>query len=414
MIISEPTISQKGEKVFYRTQVTATSGKRDLWYSVDKKYGDMLSDSADAALLALLFPAMVRGENIEIKASISERLYYNLSKSAQVVLQSIFPKLHKINIKPRELSDSHQQSQGVATGFSGGIDSFCVLADHYYSDSVPDGFRLTHLLFNNVGSHGAGGESLFNKRFSRLQSLAEKIGLPILAINSNMDSFYYDLGYAFVDTHTPRNVSVAHLLKGGIGRYYYASTHDYTAIGTSGGKMPQCEPFLLPLFSTKTMDVIASGSEYTRVEKTLKVAEIEDSYDLLDICIKAKQAEKVDAVNCSTCSKCMRTLLTLEIAGLLDRYDRMFDLELYRSQRYKFIATILENEDPLSLTDDILSFVEQRNFQLPLSSRFYGYTGLHKLFPYYERALNLGKRISREGMGYLFKRLRFKYLKNKK
>lgn len=411
MIINKPSITQQRDQVFYRTQITTSSTEKELWFSVDKEYRDLISASADAALVALLFPAMVRGENIEIKAPVSEELYYHLTRSVQAIFRAVFPGLNKVQIKPRELSTSHQQAQGVATGFSGGIDSFCVLADHYYADNVPDGFRLTHLLFNNVGSHGAGGEALFNKRFSRVKSLSKKIGLPIVAVNSNLDSFYVDLGYAFVDTHTPRNVSVAHLLKDGIGRYYYASTYDYTATGISEREIPQCEPFLLPLLSTKSMDVIASGSEYTRVEKTLKVAEIEDSHDLLDICVKANQAEKVDAINCSTCWKCMRTLLRLEIAGLLDKYDRMFDLELYRSHRIRFIATLIKENKPL--TNEILSFARQQNFSLPFSSRVLAHTGLYKLLPYYERAIRLGNRISNEGAGYLFKRaIKKAYLKN--
>lgn len=366
----------------------------------------MISDSADAVVVALLFPAMARGEDIEVESAISEDLYYHLNKSVQVILKSVFPGLHEIQINPRELTAPQQKSPGVATGFSGGIDSFCVLADHYYSDDVPGGFRLTHLLFNNVGSHGAGGEALFNTRFSRVKSMAEQIGLPILAVNSNLDSFYIDLGYDFIDTHTPRNVSVAHLLKNGIGRYYYASTYDYrsTAVGTSKGGLPQCEPVLLPLLSTGSMDIISAGSEYTRVEKTLKVAAIEDSHDLLDICVKAKQAEKVDAINCSTCWKCMRTLLTLDIAGLLDSYDQMFDLELYRARRDKYIAEIYNKDDPL--TTEIIQFAKQQNFSLPFSSKFYAYTGLYNVFPYYERVVNLRRKISREGIGYLFKKLK--------
>lgn len=164
-------------------------------------------------------------------------------------------------------------ASGVAIGFSGGIDSYCALADHYYSD-IPERFKITHLLFNNVGSHGTDGERLFRKRFERLAPSAERIGLPLLMINSNLDSFMpKNLG--FQKTHTMRNASVAHLLQGGIGRYMYTSTYKYSDmfIGPTYDTA-YSDLATLPLLSTDTLDAFSVGSEYSRVQKTLRVAEL--------------------------------------------------------------------------------------------------------------------------------------------
>ena len=95
---------------------------------------------------------METGEDIQVAGTVSERLYYNLTRPAQAVLQEVLPSLHHIDIHPEDVKPASEEASGVATGFSSGIDSFAVLADHYYADKVPSNFRLTHLLYNNVGS----------------------------------------------------------------------------------------------------------------------------------------------------------------------------------------------------------------------------------------------------------------------
>lgn len=393
MIINEPEVIHEEKETIYRVQVQNSSVDKKLWYSVPKEFGGMISSSGDAALVALLFPAMAKGENIRITGSISEELFYNLQNSYQEILRIVFPSLKRVAITPEKLSISNDRASGVATAFSAGIDSFSVLADHHYAKNVPEGFRLTHLVFNNVGSHGAGGEQLFRKRYKRVEQVAEQIGLPILAVNSNLDSFYIDLGFPFIDTHTPRNASVAHLLAGGIGRYLYASTYDYrsVSVGPSFGGLPRSEPIILPLLSTPSVDLLSCGSEYSRVEKTLNIASIKDTYSLLDICVMARQAEEVGAINCSKCWKCMRTELTLEIAGLLENYENMFDLDVYRSHRNRYLAGILKSDDPL--TNEILLLAKQRNFEIPRFARILASTGLYKLFPFVDRVLRYANNI---------------------
>ena len=112
----------------------------------------MLPTSTNSEYTPLLIPAMETGEDIQVAGTVSECLYYNLTRPAQAVLQEVLPSLHHIDIHPEDVKPASEEASGVATGFSSGIDSFAVLADHYYADKVPSNFRLTHLLYNNVGS----------------------------------------------------------------------------------------------------------------------------------------------------------------------------------------------------------------------------------------------------------------------
>jgi hypothetical protein len=365
MKISKPEILRQETEIVFRVRVDFLEGTETLWYSLEEKFSGFVTDLCDAPLVALLIPAIANGEDIHISGAISERLMYNLSGPYQRLLQHVIPSLRRIKIYPEEVKALDQRASGVATGFSGGIDSYCVLADHYYSD-VPAAFRLTHLLFNNVGSHGHGkrGERKYRERYAHIKPVAERIGLPLIMVNSNVAAFYKGLG-VFQQTHTPRNASVPLLLQGGIGRYMYASTYSFTdAFVGATYDTAYSDTIALPLLSTDVLDIFSVGSEYTRVEKTLRVAEISDSYSTLDVCVSVDNAG-----NCSTCWKCLRTLLTLDIAGLIDRYSASFNLDAYKHRRTMYIGSVLSSYDLLQR--EIVHFAKYRHYPFPLLSHLY-------------------------------------------
>lgn len=386
MKIEKPEIVEDDGRYSYQVRVTSARGDHALRYRVERKFADLLSDSSDAALAALLIPAMAAGEDIHLAGPVSERLYYNLSGRYQKVLQAVIPSLRRVAVYPAELHSGGQRAPGVATGFSAGIDSFCVLADHYYGP-VPAAMKVTHLLFNNVGSHGRNAAQLFRKRHAALAPFVDHLGLPYVLVDSNVDEFYLGRELDFQQTHTPRNASVALLLQGGIGRYMYASAFDYawTFVGPAPA-MGHADPVALPLLSTDILDAFSVGSEYTRVQKTLRVAELPDSYDMLEICARGK-----DAGNCSTCWKCLRTLLTLDIAGVADRYARVFDLNKYHEVRMDYMARVLRSHEPLER--EIVKFAAQRGFPFPAGARLRNALGpAYSLFTLPRRAAGRLKR----------------------
>lgn len=360
MKISKPQIIQENQQIIYRVAVESIQGSETLWYSLHESFANLVSDSCDAPLVGLLIPAMANGEDIYINGMISERLLYNLSGPFQSLLQKIIPSLRRVKIYPDDVChDKAGRAPGVATGFSGGIDSYSVLEDHYYSN-ISDRFKVTHLLFNNVGSHGTGGERLFLERYKRLLPATERLGLQFLMTNSNLGSFY-SKKLNFQQTHTLRNTSVALLLQSGIGRYMYASAYNYSDVFVGPThSMAYIDTITLPLLSTDNLDAFSVGSEYTRVEKTLQVAEVPDSYRFLDVCVNARNTSGY--TNCSMCWKCLRTLVTLDIAGNLESYSSSFDLDIYKNQRGKYITTLIESDDPL--LREIVQFAKERNYSL--------------------------------------------------
>lgn len=381
MKIGRPELLRASGEAEYRAAVEWSGGAGLLWYRLPAEYGDLLSDRSDAPLVALLIPAMHAGEDIEVEGPVSARLFYNLNGGYQAVLRSLMPFLRRVAIRAAGIAAAGPRASGVATAFSGGIDSFCVLADHHHA-RPPEGFRLTHLLFSNTAFRGEAGERLFRERYESLRCHAARTGLPFVPVNSNVAEFYRK-GLGNLLTHTQRNVSVGHLLQRGIGRFLYASGFTYADVHVRPThSMAYADAVTLPLLSTDGLDAVSAGGEYTRVEKTLKVAELPDTWTALTVC-----AGSAGAGNCSTCWKCLRTLLTLDVGGVLDRYAAVFDLAAYRRRRNAYIGKVWSSRDPLHR--EIVQLARQRNYRVPASSQIYRWLWL-PLNRLNERALRRG------------------------
>lgn len=358
MHIGSPQLINDGQKTQLSTLVEYSQGKVQLWYSIDRQYSEFLTgENIDAFLVGLLVLAMRHGEDIYLDGIMSERLFYNLTNYFIKILTLLIPSLHKINIYPKGLNSrkiSHGVG-GVATGFSGGIDSFCTLIDHLGANTPPS-YQITHLILNNVGSHGKGGRELFKQRHQRLLKFAQEYQLPLIKIDSNLDKV---LEMNFQNTHTTRNISAVLLLQKLFGKYYYASAHKYE--DCTIGESPDgavIDPAAIHLLSTETTECISTGCQYSRVEKTIKVSEFEPSYRYLDVCVHAVDR----AENCSQCWKCARTLLTLEILGKHQLYRNVFDLEKFYQIRDAYIESLQHSQSPLSR--EVIALAAERNYRL--------------------------------------------------
>jgi hypothetical protein len=360
MEISKPQIRIKNKNVVVETLVRSLQGTKTLWYSFDKEFGDLITDFSDAALVGLLIPAMARSEDIYLMGKISEKLFYNLSYRAQNLIKQVIPSLSIVKIYPEDAQHHVQNGEGVATGFSGGIDSFNTLVDYYYSD-VPEGLRITHLLYHNVGSHGLGRRKLFKKRFEHLKPLAEKIGFPFIAVDSNLESFYGGKdSLKFQLTYPIRNASNPLVLQNGLRKFLISSDVSYSDVYVGPhGYLSYIDPVLMPLIGTEVLDLIPVGCEFTRIQKTLRISNVYDTYNYLDVCVDDKPGVPW---NCSKCFKCLRTMLTMEIAGVLNMYTNSFNISTYLKHRDDYIKKLYQANDIYSR--QILKFAEDRNYHL--------------------------------------------------
>lgn len=330
-----------------------TLGEKDLWFSTDQKYEYAICPSQyDAFLVGLLYPAMKYGENIHIAGTVSKRLLFNTNNYIIPLIKSFSPSCKVIEVTAEKTNSNNFFGSGVGTGFSGGVDSFCTIYDRYELERDPE-YRINKLVFLNVGSHGLGDknkvEAKFYNRFNYLKHFPIEIGLDYIPLNSNL-YFFHPWGHR--KTHTLTSASGVLVMQRLFKRYYYASSgkgYDDTIKNAYKNKEisigEYCDPILLPLLSTESLEFISDGVQYTRIDKTLRILDYEPTKMYLNVCISGDDTHQ----NCSVCSKCCRTLMTLNSAGKLDDFNQVFNINKYKleaEKKYVCKQVLLKNIDP--------------------------------------------------------------------
>lgn len=369
--IGRPTVQQVGSRIRYEVPVAAGYPAPDrLWFEVTG-LPEGVSDRADAAAATLLMPAMMNGATLSIEGTVTAELVHQLRHGVQQVIQALAPELAVVEVLAAAPAPAGAMAPGVLTGFSAGIDSYLTLADYLWAADVPDSLRVTHLVYSHVGAHGKdGGARLFRDRLARIAPVVAQWQVPLVVVDSNAEDFYQAC-YPYLDfdrTHTIRNAAVAFLLQPRIGRLLYSSSMAFRDIAvTESTYMSLVEPVLLPQLSTPGSQLHAVGSEYTRVAKTIRVAELGQARSTLEVCSGQGRAG-----NCSICHKCLRTQLTLEIAGLLDRFQDVFDLARYRRVRQQYLVEVLTDPQHDPFLAEIRELAQHRGFRWPASAVWSG------------------------------------------
>lgn len=309
-------------------------GKQKLWFSTSKSYEKYVAeDRYDAFLVGLLYPALVYGENIFIDGAVSSKLLFNINNYVIKLIKTFSPSCKLIKVEAKEVIDSDYNGKGIGTGFSGGVDSFYTIYKHYEQESDPN-YKINSMLFLNVGSHGSAKDEVktrekFITRFNYLKAFPEELGLDFIAVDSNLH-FFHPWGHQLTDTLT-LTAGVLFLQKW-YGKYYCASMGlSFKDVFAKYDKyfnfdIAILEIILLPLLSTESLEFIPDGSQVNRTEKTLEILNYEPVYRYLNVCVSGDETYK----NCSVCGKCTRTLLTLSVAGKLNDFQNIFDIEKYK------------------------------------------------------------------------------------
>lgn len=358
------TLPPRGAESDGRLRVVAdVVDGEELWFEVDAEHRALLTDRADHVALAMLMPAMRAGRPLHVGGVMTDVLLHQMNHELQELIRCLSPAFHHVAVTTDEAAPSRKAAAGVATGLSNGVDSLSVVSDYALRGDAPESLRITHLLNNNVGSHGRDGRELWHRRAEGPRRLAAQLDLPLVLVDSNVDAHYPRIGFSY--SATLRNAAVAHLLGGGVGRLLYASSNNFADVRVrAGGEISRIDTLILPLLSTSAVTLSSAGSGVTRVEKILALAD-RPEMRYLDVCIAE---DPQGPVNCSRCTKCARTMLTLEIAGRLDEFcPEPFLLEPYLARRDDYLVDLLTVES--GLAGEVIDFAAERGWRFSLRTR---------------------------------------------
>lgn len=335
--IEQPQLVSNENESRLETYVSIDGDRKKIWFSVDKEYEPYLCwERSDAYVIAVLNYAMRNGHDIECDTPLTEDLYYNIDKYLIDAIKQYNPNFYRPVITAPISSDVLPCAGAVGTGISCGVDSLHALASQ--TGLKFNKHNITHLTFNNVGSHGEGekAQKLFNERIELPKKFANELGYKLVISNSNLMDVVEQNHFK---SHTYSSMFPVYCLQKLYSIYYYASGgYKYSEFSLTDIVSQCCgsyEMLSLPLLSTHNLRIYSEGEGMTRMTKLKKVVDYVPSYRYLNVCLK-------DGDNCGVCEKCVRTLLGLDALGKLDEYNQVFDTQYYKQNKEWYLVQMLK------------------------------------------------------------------------
>ncbi|MGB8853032.1 MAG: hypothetical protein WCC69_05640 [Pirellulales bacterium] len=329
------------------------------------------TDTFDPFAVALLLPAMIRGEPLVIEGTVDERLLLALQGPVQATLCLLDPAWRRVPIDAAARRAAERpRPAGAATAMSGGIDSMHLVHHRLLDPAVPESLTLRLLVHHHVGAHGD-DDRVFEEQLAHARRVADSFGLPLIGARCQLADAYRNMPY--IHCQTMRNVAASMTLDHLFSHFQYASSEPFGACAarTRFAGIATLEPQLLPLFNTDRVSWHAFGGDATRLCKTADVLADERLRSMLLVCMRGFRRDRA-ALNCGRCYKCARLLLHAEAIGSLDAVADTFDMAAYRRGRDHSVMRLLRFS--LGLTRnaadiDLLAFLSANGFDFPWWSR---------------------------------------------
>ncbi len=201
----------------------------------------------------------------------------------------------------------------VASTFTGGIDSWFTLLRHNEDGLAP---RVDRVLF----IHGLDSDHRSAEVRAGVEGLLRRAAAPMgvepvfLATNFRRDFRRAPWGYRL---HGACIAGLAHLLCNEVSRLIFPSSSPLSTLEPWGS-----HPLTDGRLSNDLLVVEQDGFEFTRTEKTERVAESDFALEHLRVCYSGDGLR-----NCGKCEKCIRTKIQLALAGALDRCPSLGSLD---------------------------------------------------------------------------------------
>lgn len=141
------------------------------------------------------------------------------------------------------------------------------------------------------------------------------------------------------------------------------------------------ESIFFPLSSTPSTQLVIANPTDCRSQKTQAIMNFPLVQRNLYVCWKelivnnnpdSPIAAVLDKkLNCTRCAKCLRTCLTLDLYGVIDKYDEIFDLPYYYSIKEKYIADILAHPHKDAYYKDLSELLKKHRYRPTAKTKAY-------------------------------------------
>ncbi len=280
----------------------------ELYFEFPIEFAAFVARSADPFAVAMLIPAMQRGEVLRIEPPLSPRLLFQLPRIRDI-LRTWHPEL----TRPAIEATAGPVDQGplpprAATFFSGGVDSFYTLLHRLRREPLP--VPMTHVIFMRGLEKPLDFLRGVEEAQQLVQAIAAAAGVGCIIGESNLRT-HFDADWLYL--YCGSGLAAAALsLAAGFSHVCIPSTHSYRnpiSIGTT--------PLVDERYSTERLQIVHDGAELSRPAKLARI--LEWDRDLVLAHLRVCVMNYGGAYNCCQCRKCVRTMVPLRALGLLDR-----------------------------------------------------------------------------------------------
>lgn len=322
---------------------------RTLWFKLPESQAHLVSEHADGFAIALLAPALARGEDIYLRGSMSSALAHGIQE--YIHLQTLrLPHRYK----PMQVhADAYEQRRAsgskAASSFSGGVDSFYTVWSHIPQNEPFAGNALSYAIFVQGFDIALNDQHTFDECRLAYGALMQAWGVELVPVRTNVR--YFDKPLNWLAGVTFAVIGLGHLLGRELARFYIPSNFAYE-------DFPHGALLTLPdeLLSSESLRFVADGARFSRFEKMQAVAHIPAAYDHLRIC----SARVNGLTNCCRCGRCLNSMVALELAGTLQNF-KTFPLPLDRG---KLRLSPLDHEVRQVFTPYVKGALAQRRYDL--------------------------------------------------
>ncbi len=338
MRLKTVSLQRNADTVRLVGEVDSERGSFELYFAYPAEYESYVSVAADPFAVAMLVPAMLWGEPLDITPGISSRLHFHLPRIRDI-FHTWFPALTRSQIRATAASTRTSEPPcRAATCFSGGTDSFYTLLRYRGRDALPS--PLTHVVF----MRGLEKPLDFLRDVESAQHVVERIaaraGVRCIFGESNLRSHFEA---DWVDLYSGSALAATGLsLANGFSHFCIPSPYSYrTMVPTS------TTPLVDERYSTERVAVLHDGAELTRAQKIARIIEWDEALVLehLRVCVMNRGG----AYNCCECRKCVRTMIALRALGVLERAETFPDKSMRHWGDVARLDSLIFLEDNLEL-----------------------------------------------------------------
>jgi hypothetical protein len=281
-------------------------GSDEVYFKVPIKYRYFVHADASPFAAALLLPSMKQNEDLIIEGPISKQLLDGMHNIMEIV-SGWGIGLKPIKIRADKIVEDTLKPSGVATTFSGGVDSFYTYYKHKNDPKNP----ITHMVLVNGFDIDPSNKNLWAQTLQNVKAIAAEEGANLIEVESNIRPLIHPI-LSWDYSHGGCLAAVGLYLRKGLKLLYIPSTY------TIEQQFPWGSHFDIDHYwSTETLKLIHDSAEVSRVNKVSQIAKSPAAIKYLRVCYMNEKG----AYNCGKCDKCLRTMINLYIADALNKSE---------------------------------------------------------------------------------------------